>query len=94
MCPGGAGCAADRKATGSRRTHASPDRIHHAHAARRGLVRRGRDVDITGPWTSSFDTQIGQQNYAYEFVVKDRVLTGTAKNEMGERQISDGKVDG
>lgn len=27
--------------------------------------------DISGRWTASFDTQIGEQHYTYEFVVKD-----------------------
>ena len=26
-------------------------------------------ADITGNWKASFDTQIGQQNYTYKFVV-------------------------
>jgi hypothetical protein len=51
-------------------------------------------ADITGKWTASFDTQIGQQNYTYEFVVKDGVLTGKAKSENGESAVQDGKVDG
>ena len=29
-------------------------------------------ADITGKWTSSFDTQIGKQEYTYDFVVKAR----------------------
>jgi hypothetical protein len=50
--------------------------------------------DITGKWTASFDTQIGQQTYTYDFVVKDAVLTGKAKSNLGEAEISNGKVDG
>jgi hypothetical protein len=59
-----------------------------------GLVSAARAVDISGTWTASFDTQIGVQNYTYEFAVKDGVLTGTAKSEMGESKLADGKVDG
>ena len=33
-------------------------------------------ADITGTWKASFDTQIGTQNYTYEFVVKGTTLTG------------------
>ena len=33
-------------------------------------------ADITGKWTSSFDTQSGKQEYTYDFVVKDGTLTG------------------
>lgn len=50
--------------------------------------------DITGKWTASFDTQIGVQTYTYDFVVKDSVLTGTAKSNIGEASITEGKVDG
>jgi hypothetical protein len=51
-------------------------------------------ADITGKWTSSFDTQIGKQNYTYEFVVKDSKLTGRMKSDLGESDVLDGKVDG
>jgi hypothetical protein len=51
-------------------------------------------ADITGTWTASFDTQIGVQNYTYEFVVKDGKLTGKAKSTNGESTLADGKVDG
>ena len=51
-------------------------------------------TDITGKWTASFDTQIGQQNYTYEFVVQDGKLTGKAKSENGESAIQNGKVEG
>jgi hypothetical protein len=57
-------------------------------------VAMAADVDITGKWTSTFSTQIGEQHYTYTFAVKDKVLTGTAKNDMGETPIVDGKVDG
>jgi hypothetical protein len=59
-----------------------------------GLVAAAAQTpDITGKWTASFDTQIGVQNYTYEFVVKDSVLTGTAKSNIGEATITDGKVE-
>lgn len=51
-------------------------------------------ADITGTWTSSFDTQIGRQNYTYDFVVKDAKLTGKMKSDLGESDVLDGKVDG
>src|SRR3954469_19049491 len=51
-------------------------------------------VDISGTWTASFDTQIGKQNYTYQFAVKDGALTGTAKSDNGETALKDGKVDG
>jgi len=51
-------------------------------------------ADITGKWTASFDTQIGKQNYTYDFVVKDSTLTGKVKSDMGESDVLDGKVEG
>jgi hypothetical protein len=54
-----------------------------------------RAADVTGKWTTTFNTEIGEQSYTYDFVVKGTVLTGTAKGNLtGESKISDGKVDG
>jgi hypothetical protein len=54
-----------------------------------------RAADVTGRWTATFTTEIGEQIYTYEFVVKGTVLTGTTKGNLtGESQIADGKVDG
>jgi len=58
-----------------------------------GATAAAADIDITGTWTASFDTQIGKQDYTYEFVVKESVLTGKAKSNLGEGPITDGKVD-
>jgi hypothetical protein len=57
---------------------------------------QSKAVDITGQWTASFDTQIGQQNYTYDFVVKDGKLTGKAKSNMSDApiDIQDGTVEG
>lgn len=51
-------------------------------------------ADISGTWTASFDTQIGQQNYTYEFKVDGSNLTGSMKSDNGESSIEDGKVEG
>ena len=52
-------------------------------------------ADITGTWKASFETQIGQQNYTYEFVVKGTTLTGKIQSEMGgSADLLDGKVEG
>jgi hypothetical protein len=51
-------------------------------------------ADISGQWTASFDTQIGQQNYTYTFAVKDGMVTGKAKSTNGESDIQEGKIDG
>jgi len=52
-------------------------------------------ADISGTWKASFDTQIGQQNYTYQFVAKGTSLTGKIQSEMGgTSDILQGKVDG
>ena len=52
-------------------------------------------ADITGTWKASFETQIGQQNYTYQFVVKGTTLTGKIQSEMGgTSEIQQGKVEG
>lgn len=52
-------------------------------------------ADITGTWKASFDTQIGTQNYTYEFVVKGTTLTGKLQSDMGGAgEIKQGKVEG
>ena len=53
-----------------------------------------RAADISGKWTASFDTQIGKQNYTYEFKVAGTTLTGRAKSDNGDTEIKEGKVAG
>jgi len=56
---------------------------------------RALAADITGTWKASFDTQIGTQNYTYEFVVKGTTLTGKLQSDMGGGgEIKQGKVEG
>jgi hypothetical protein len=50
-------------------------------------------ADISGTWTTSFDSQVGQQTYTYEFEVEGSTLTGHAKSNLGEGGLS-GTVDG
>jgi hypothetical protein len=55
--------------------------------------------DITGKWTTAFETQVGTMNLTFDFTVKEGKLTGTivGKNDqLGEMKsvISNGKVDG
>jgi hypothetical protein len=58
-------------------------------------VSRLLAADISGTWKASFDTQIGQQNYTYTFVVKDGTLTGKIQSDMGgTTDIVDGKING
>jgi hypothetical protein len=51
-------------------------------------------ADISGTWTASFETQIGVQNYTYEFKVDGEKLTGTAKSNLGSATIAEGSVKG
>ena len=50
-------------------------------------------ADVSGKWTASFETQIGVQNYTYDFKVSGEKLTGTAKSNFGEGPV-DGTVKG
>ena len=52
-------------------------------------------ADPSGRWTASFTTEVGEQQYTFEFKVKGSTLTGTAKsNLLGESELQEGKVDG
>ncbi len=52
-------------------------------------------ADVTGTWTATFETEVGTQQYTYEFIVKGAELTGTAKSELlGDVTIEQGKVEG
>ncbi len=54
-----------------------------------------RAADPSGRWSATFMSQVGEQVYTYDFVVKGTSLTGTAKGSLtGETKITDGKVDG
>lgn len=54
-----------------------------------------RAQNVTGTWTASFETQVGEQQYTFEFVVKGSELTGVAKSNMlGESKLTEGKVEG
>ena len=48
---------------------------------------------ITGTWTTSFESQVGTQTYTYTFKVEGAKLTGHAKSNFGESDLTDGKVD-
>jgi hypothetical protein len=67
-----------------------------AGGVRATAAGQSKAVDITGQWTASFDTQIGQQNYTYDFVAKDGKLTGKAKSNLSDASIDiqEGTVDG
>jgi hypothetical protein len=49
--------------------------------------------DLSGTWTASFDSQVGKQDYTYTWKVEGGKLTGHAKSNLGEGEITDGKVE-
>jgi len=51
-------------------------------------------ADISGQWTATFDTQVGEQHYVYTFKVDGEKLTGTAKSDNGTSEIQNGTVKG
>ena len=54
-----------------------------------------RAADPTGRWAATFQTEIGEQQYTYDFVVKGSTLTGTIKGNLtGESPVTEGKIDG
>jgi len=50
-------------------------------------------ADIGGTWTTTFDSQVGEQTYTYDIKVEGGTLTGHAKSNLGEGDIK-GTVDG
>jgi hypothetical protein len=57
------------------------------------VIAAAPSADISGTWTTSFDSQVGTQTYTYEFKVEGETLTGHAKSNLGEGGLS-GTVDG
>jgi len=51
-------------------------------------------ADVSGRWTAAIDTQIGVQNYTYDFKVDGAKLTGKAKSQFGDTEITEGAVKG
>jgi hypothetical protein len=50
-------------------------------------------TDISGTWTTTFASEVGEQTYTYTFKVEGGKLTGHAKSNLGEGPLADGKVD-
>ncbi len=50
-------------------------------------------ADISGTWTTTFDSQVGEQTYTYDFKLEGETLTGHAKSNVGEGDLK-GSVDG
>ena len=50
-------------------------------------------ADISGTWSTEFDSQVGKQTYTYTFKVDGGTLTGHSKSNIGESDLT-GTVDG
>ena len=50
--------------------------------------------DISGQWTTTINSQVGDQHYVYTFKVDGEKLTGTAKSDDSTNEIQDGLVKG
>ena len=59
-----------------------------------GLALTAWAADVTGKWTATFNTQVGEQHYTYTFKVDGEKLTGTAKNDNGTTDITNGTIKG
>jgi len=56
-------------------------------------------ADITGKWTTEFNSQVGVQKYVFEFKVEGTKLTGTAISKIADAAeaktpITEGAVNG
>lgn len=51
-------------------------------------------ADPSGKWTTTINTQIGDLAYTYEFKAEGNKLTGKAKSQFGDVEITEGKVNG
>lgn len=59
-----------------------------------GLAVPALAADISGQWTATFNTQVGEQHYTFTFKVDGEKLTGTAKSDNGNVTIENGTVKG
>ena len=51
-------------------------------------------ADPGGKWTTTISTQIGELAYTYDFKVEGEKLTGKAKSQFGDIEITEGKIKG
>ena len=51
-------------------------------------------ADVSGTWTAAIETQVGVQTYTYTFKVVGEKLTGRAKSQFGDTEITEGVVKG
>lgn len=62
------------------------------------VATREKTNSIAGKWTAEFDSQVGHQNYTYEFTNADGKLTGKATRVVEDNtnitDITEGKLSG
>jgi hypothetical protein len=62
------------------------------------VAKREKTASLAGKWQSDFETQIGKQNYVYEFKVEGEKVTGKASRTLDgqktETPITEGKLTG
>ncbi len=55
-------------------------------------------ADVTGKWTTEFDSQVGPQKYTFDFKADGAKLTGVAISNIGgaeaKTELQEGKIDG
>lgn len=51
-------------------------------------------ADVTGTWTSTFQSGIGEQTYTFTLKQDGEKLTGTAKSQFAETALTEGVVKG
>jgi hypothetical protein len=55
-------------------------------------------ADVSGKWTATFDTQVGQQTYTYVLKADGEKVTGKAiwerMGQKGETELQEGKLAG
>jgi hypothetical protein len=49
---------------------------------------------IDGTWTGSFDSQLGQQTYAFELQANRNTLTGRIKAADRDTELTQGTING
>src|ERR1039458_199123 len=59
-----------------------------------GLAFSAFAADISGQWTATFNTQVGEQHYTYTFKVDGEKVTGTAKSDTATTEIQNGTIKG
>jgi hypothetical protein len=51
-------------------------------------------ADIDGKWTATYDTQNGSITTTWDLKADGTKLTGKATSSFGERDVTDGKIEG